>query len=710
MTPKAIKSFACVSVAGLVLAALISLLSLLEFDGDLVKLLRSGSPAFHSFIEMEDRFQPFSKDEVLLIETEDLARSDRYDAFRDIVLELQLVPGVEAALSVFSIPDPDTGRALLRSSADSDPLDQFARLIGVFEGLNTLMSPQREMSLVIILPESTDGLTETERAEILQIVTDLGRSEFRATFVGLPEAYRQLETALIADQLRLAPFSVIAAMLVAALLFRSFRVALLCAAPPLIGLIWFMGVLGVLGTTLTTMTSLVPLLVLALGLTNMFHFYLALVDARVLGELRPVRVAWKAIAVPCFLSSLTTAFAFGSFAYSGFGAMHDVALAGIVGLCVQTATVLALAPGVAILLNLHQRALPPPPHWLAAPLGLARQTSRLGARVIMVSLLLLGVSVWGHFAVIAGSSMDEHLLQRGAVADAEARMKDQLAGTGQRFLILDDPDGTVGLSSDDLSKLSAAVALFEDQGAVLRDTLLERALDELDEEGEIPRVLRRFVAQDGLSFVIPLNAELIDDAAKSGIQALELDSRLEQSDPAVNARISGLSHLAALEHPRMIEALRHGILLTVLLVTIVIIVYTRSAWLGLATMVVNAVPVLGIEALFWLTNTPLTMTGATALTIAFGIAVDDSLHMLNRYRLEVDRNPEQAIARTLHVVGVPIAASTLLLIACLATTQVSLLPSVATFGMILCIAMVLAYICDIFLLPAFLQARLKRSS
>lgn len=62
MTPKAIKSFACVSVAGLVLAALISLLSLLEFDGDLVKLLRSGSPAFHSFIEMEDRFQPFSKD------------------------------------------------------------------------------------------------------------------------------------------------------------------------------------------------------------------------------------------------------------------------------------------------------------------------------------------------------------------------------------------------------------------------------------------------------------------------------------------------------------------------------------------------------------------------------------------------------------------------------------------------------------------------
>ena len=708
MTTKATKSFACASVAGLVLAAMISLLSLLEFDGDLVKLLRSGSPAFQNFIALEEQFQPFSKDEVLLIETDDLAQKDRYDAFRDIVVELQLVPGVEAALSVFSIPDPDTGRGLLRSSAESDPSEQFARLFRFFDGVNMLISPQREMSLLIILPESTDGLTQTARTEIFQIVEDLGSGEFRATFVGLPEAYRQLETALIADQLRLAPFSVIMALLVAALLFRSFRVALLCAAPPLIGLIWFMGVLGALGMSLTTMTSLVPLLVLALGLTNMFHFYLALVDARVLDELRPVRVAWKAIAVPCFLSALTTAFAFGSFTFSGFGAMHDVAVAGVVGLCIQTATVLTLAPGVAILLNLHHRALPPPPRWLAAPLGLARQASRLGYRIIMVSLLLLSVSVWGHFAVVAGSSMDEHLLQRGAVADAEARMKDKLAGTGQRFLILDDPDGTVGLSSDDLTKLSTTVALFEDQGAVLRDTLLERALEELDEDGEVPRVLRRFVAQDGLSFVIPLNAELVDNPAESGLHALELESRLEQFDTAVNARLSGLSHLAALEHPRMIEALRRGILLTVFLVTIVIMVYTRSVWLGLATMVVNAVPVLGIEALFWLTNTPLTMTGATALTIAFGIAVDDSLHMLNRYRIEIARNPEQAIARTLHVVGVPIAASTLLLIACLATTQVSLLPSVATFGMIVCIAMVLAYICDIFLLPAFLQARLKR--
>lgn len=691
--------------SALILGAVIAIVRTLDFDGDLVELLRSDSVAYEQFTELQTSFRPFSSDEVLLLETDDLGRADRFDAFRDIVIEVQLVPGVVGALSVFSIPDPGDGLPLLRGDSQSSPAALLERLDAVSNAAAQLISQDRHMTLVVIMPESPEGLSAQARAEVGEIVAGFGQGAFTATFIGLPEAYRHLQGALLEDQLRLMPFAVIASLLVAGLLFRSLRAAVLCTAPALVGVVLFMGVLATIGLHVTTMISLVPLLILVLGITNMLHFYLALRDASAMKREHPIFSAWSAVASPCTLSGLTTAIAFGTFALTGFGAMQDLALAGVLGLTMQTAVVLSLGPAFAVVLKLPDRLPPSPPRWLGAPLAYALRFCSKGRWVIGLSVVLLGFSLWGHLAVVPGHSMHEHLLRDGEVARAEARLTGHLAGTGQRFLVLEDPDGIAGLSEDDLQALAPVVALFEDLGAALPEAIGGDTWDALEDGDDIPPVLRRFVAEDALRYVLPLSTPLVESAEDSLRRADDLDQRLVRAGFQDVAHVSGLSHLAALEIPRMITALKQGMVLTILLVTALVVVVARSLWLGFAVLVANTIPVLGIEALFWLTQSALTMTAAVALTIAFGVAVDDSLHMLNRYRIEHARDPHQAVARSLHMVGVPIAASTVLLIAGLAVTQASLLPSVATFGMIVCGSMMLAYLADIFLLPAFLAAR-----
>ena len=59
----------------------------------------------------------------------------------------------------------------------------------------------------------------------------------------------------------------------------------------------------------------------------------------------------------------------------------------------------------------------------------------------------------------------------------------------------------------------------------------------------------------------------------------------------------------------------------------------RSVRLGLLALVVNLIPILGVEAWLVLWGRELTIMNMIALTVAFGIAVDDTLHFLNRLRL-----------------------------------------------------------------------------
>ena len=105
------------------------------------------------------------------------------------------------------------------------------------------------------------------------------------------------------------------------------------------------------------------------------------------------------------------------------------------------------------------------------------------------------------------------------------------------------------------------------------------------------------------------------------------------------------------------------------------------------------------------------MTAAVALTIAFGIAIDDCIHFINRYRLErlnghpVDEAIQFAIDRT----GRVMIATTLLISGGLLVTLLSPFIMVRLFGIMLILTFVTALLADLLLLPVLMRLKWVRS-
>ena len=90
------------------------------------------------------------------------------------------------------------------------------------------------------------------------------------------------------------------------------------------------------------------------------------------------------------------------------------------------------------------------------------------------------------------------------------------------------------------------------------------------------------------------------------------------------------------------------------------------------------------------------------LTVAFGLAVDDTIHVLNRFELEKQRSNTTSVAvdRTLRLIGTVLILTTVVLLAGLSVTQLSAVPPTRQFGFICISTLIFALLADLVILPA----------
>lgn len=135
-----------------------------------------------------------------------------------------------------------------------------------------------------------------------------------------------------------------------------------------------------------------------------------------------------------------------------------------------------------------------------------------------------------------------------------------------------------------------------------------------------------------------------------------------------------------------------------------LMVLFRSFKLGLIGILVNALPLaITLGVMGWL-DIKINMATAIIGGISLGIVVDDSIHFLSgiRNRLNQGMMLEDAIQQTMQTVGSSILMTTIILIggfSCMATSD--FLPS-AHFGIFISLAIALAFVLDVIIVPALL--------
>lgn len=657
---------------------------------DLSGLIGQQTAGAQAITNYERRFGGFNVEELLLVRSESFGDPANLAAFEDLIFELQFAPGVGRVISIAGLPAPGRQGAWL-SGPELSALPADARLQRM-RGENPLaaqlISADLSAAAVVVVSDGTLR-GEAFSASVAQAAALVPSLDIAP--VGLIAVQRAIAQELVADLLRLTPSAVILCVIIAMIMFRGWRPVAVVTLPPVVGLIWFFGWMGTSGTGIDPVMGALPIVLLVLAFSDSIHVYHAAIHARQTSGISQRAALAQALAETtpaAFLTSLTTMIAFGSMAFADSPSLNTMALAGSVGMAVSLLAVLVLTPVLMWSLN-APNAKAQTPSLFTAVVAPARRASKAIRPVVVISALVLIV-----FAALQSQSRTgfryADYLPRGAPVSAALADMDALGLGSDRMLVVveADPDAP-------LTRVRAAIAAIwgEDQTAWAQGAA---GAD----------MLTRMGSRDGTAHALPVQLPILAQDVPADTVLNALEARIAAAGLAPHVQIVGPGQALLTEGPRLVSSLRMGLFATIAVITLMVMVVYRSVRLGLVSLLANLIPILGVEAWLVLMGRELAIMNVIALTVAFGIAVDDTLHLLNRFRLargDTGARVEQALAEA----APPMVGTTLILLAGLLVTLASALPGLAIFGGLIALAVGLALIADLFLLPGLMRWSLR---
>ncbi len=174
--------------------------------------------------------------------------------------------------------------------------------------------------------------------------------------------------------------------------------------------------------------------------------------------------------------------------------------------------------------------------------------------------------------------------------------------------------------------------------------------------------------------------------------------------------VTGRSALGARTFSALIESMARSYVFALVVITPLMMLLIGNVRLGLISMAPNLLPIFLILAAMGLLGIALDASSMMVGSIVIGLAVDNTIHILHRYRLEFERSGDtrQAVRETLSTTGTALFFTALVL-----TTGFMTMASLGTmqntirFGYLCALGIAFAFVANLLLTPA-LVALTKR--
>lgn len=198
----------------------------------------------------------------------------------------------------------------------------------------------------------------------------------------------------------------------------------------------------------------------------------------------------------------------------------------------------------------------------------------------------------------------------------------------------------------------------------------------------------------------------IEDAGSYRVNEMraEINNWLKQRFPNETIYVSGTSVLVSDLTGNIVNSLQNSIILAFILIGLIMGWLFKDWKLTFISLIPNLVPLIITAGVMGYLGIDIKPSTAVIFTIAFGIAVDDSIHFLARLRVEIGRtaNLREALAITTEKTGRAIILTSLILATGFGTLATSAFTSTMLMGTLTCMTILTALLSDLFLLPSML--------
>jgi len=179
-----------------------------------------------------------------------------------------------------------------------------------------------------------------------------------------------------------------------------------------------------------------------------------------------------------------------------------------------------------------------------------------------------------------------------------------------------------------------------------------------------------------------------------------------------NYQITGTAHLVDKNNSYLASSLVLGLLIAFGVISLLAGLFFKSLRMIPIALLPNMLPLMLIAAIMYLAGQDLKVSTGIIFTIAFGIAVDDTIHFLSKFRIEISKGKSvlYAIKRTYLSGGRAIVNTTLILCSGFLTLLFSQFNGTFMVGLLISVTLFFALIADLTLLPVLLMLFYKRKN
>ena len=179
----------------------------------------------------------------------------------------------------------------------------------------------------------------------------------------------------------------------------------------------------------------------------------------------------------------------------------------------------------------------------------------------------------------------------------------------------------------------------------------------------------------------------------------------------IQYRITGSATLMDINTNFVASNVIQGLLIAIGIIGIIVGLLFRSIKMALISLVPNVFPLVICGGIMGFFSIDFNLPTSIIFILAFGIAVDDSIHFLTRLKQELkktENNLSLAITKTFSSTGKAIIVTTLILSGGFLTLCLSDFLGTFYIGLLICITLLVALLCDLFLLPAIILLLWKK--
>jgi len=713
----------------------------LQIDADIVRSLPDDDVDARLLKKIGENFGSNNMG-VIILETDNIYQPsviEHIQLITDTLSEISGISSVSSLTNIINIKGSDYGIEIGKL-VDEYELPKTAL---EFEKLrnNILNNPMYKGSIVsedetaslIVFNIENDANVNIIAKEVIEKTTALQIPE-KLYYIGSPMLVTYISDLMRKDLTTLLPIAFLVIAIILFLSFRSFSGVILPLLIAVISIVWSLGSMAFLGIKMSMISNNIPIIILAIGSAYTIHVINRVNKVRLEEQHSDtIKTALVYVFIPIMLAALTTIIGFISFIFGSYLDMIvDFGIFTALGTLFACLLSIFFVPAILSVLNFKNNTSKVPKddsfitNYLLLPLH--QLIANKPKTVLLIWLLLIGFSVANLFSIRRSVDIQEYFKRDNPTRLAEQIMVEKFGGTKPIFVYFKGNMQSPAV----LKKMLETSAYMEESPEVFTSMSIAKLIDEINYNftnsrafpQEIEQIEQLWFLLDG-NEVLPrfVNEELTEGIIISKFKSPDNKSKIEfakymnrfiaeNSTEECQIQITGMPFVDITMDQSLINSQIGSIAIAIFFVIVLVGGILRSLKSGFFAAIPIIATIILLFGFMGLTGISLNIATVLVASVALGIGIDYSIHIISHFKTSFKKNNDvyAAVQESILVSGKAIIINVVSVSAGFLVLVFSDMVPLQYFGLLIALSMVSSCLGALTLLPSLLILMNKKNS